>query len=81
MTKRIAQFMSLGKFRNRLQYKCKRNVITYKLVDEYYTSKLCSNCGGYNDIGSSKKYKCNCCENNIDRDINSAKNIYMQVLK
>jgi transposase len=46
-------------------------------VSEYLTSKTCSICRNINDeLGSSKTYKCTNCPICIDRDINSAINIY-----
>ena len=45
--------------------------------NEYLTSKSCCNCGNIKDnLGSSKIYKCDKCNMNLDRDINAAINIY-----
>lgn len=66
-------------FQQRLEYKCKIYGIRYKLVDEKYTSKTCSICGNINDkLGGNKIYKCNKCENIMDRDINACRNIYIK---
>ena len=47
------------------------------LVNEYKTSKTCCECGNEkNDLGCKKTYKCSECLLIIDRDINSAINIY-----
>jgi len=78
MTKRVAMKMSFYKFTQRLKYMCERKGITLQIVDEAYTSKLCSNCGGYTDVEGSKEYKCNHCGILIDRDVNGAKNIAMR---
>jgi len=76
MTKRIAMLMKLYVFKQRLQYKCKLNKIGYKEIDEAYTSKCCSNCGLLNNkLGTLKKYKCQACNQKLDRDVNGAINI------
>ncbi len=49
-----------------------------QLINEYLTSKLCSGCGEYNDVGKSKIYEYSTCKLKIDRDINGAKNIGMK---
>jgi putative transposase len=42
------------------------------MVDERYTSKICSKCGNLKeDLGGNKIYKCNECKMEIDRDVNS----------
>ena len=46
-------------------------------VDEYLTSKTCSECGyRHKNLGSNKIYHCEICNLTIDRDINAAINIY-----
>lgn len=67
-------------FQQRLAFKCKENGNNYKLVDEKYTSKTCSICGEIkNDLGGNKLYKCEnkMCLLEIDRDVNGARNIYI----
>ena len=49
MTKRIGYRLKFYQFRQKLEHKCKINRIEYKVVDEKYTSKVCSFCGDYND--------------------------------
>ncbi len=78
MMKRVAMKMSFYKFKERLKYKCQRHKINLQLINEYLTSKLCSRCGEYNDVGSSKIYKCTSCKLCIDRDVNAAKNIALR---
>ena len=68
-------------FKQRLQYKCKINNSIYNEVDESWTSKMCSKCGSFNDVKSSKIYKCKECKIVIDRDANGARNIYLKSLK
>ena len=59
----------------KLQYKCNANGNIFILTNEAYTTKLCSNCGTYKDIGISRIYNCNNCNRTYDRDFNSSKNI------
>ena len=40
-----------------------------------------SDCSYYNDIGSSKIYKCSNCNKTYDRDIKSAGCIYLKALQ
>jgi IS605 OrfB family transposase len=78
-TKRILQMLSHYKFRERLKSKCEEYNIKYLEVDESYTSKVCSNCGFYKkDLGSNKRYDCNKCHINIDRDYNACRNILIK---
>ena len=68
-------------FCQRLQFKCKQNNVTFKLVNESYTSKVCSNCGNKNDnLGAATVYNCDNCTTVIDRDVNGARNIYIKNL-
>ena len=63
----------------RLKYKCIQRNAKYKLVNEYYTSKMCSNCGNIKeDLGSSKIYKCDKCGIKIGRDINGGRGIMIR---
>ena len=66
-------------FRQRLNYKCTLNKVNYVLVNECYTSKICSCCGFYNDkLRGEKIYNCKTCNISMDRDINACRNIYMK---
>ena len=47
------------------------------LIREEYTSKICSYCLNLKDIGKSRIYECDICKNKFDRDLNSAKNIFI----
>ena len=79
MTKRIGYSMSLYKFRKRLEYKCQAKRIKFKIINERYTSKMCSCCGKiHNNLGGSETFKCNGCKMVLDRDINGARNIYLK---
>ena len=63
-----------------LSYKCNRAIT----VDRYFpSSKTCSNCGNIKDdlTLSDRTYKCRCCGNTIDRDMNAAINLRNEGLK
>lgn len=79
MLKRISKCFKFYVFKGRLKYKCFLNGVKYYHVDEYGTSKYCSNCAYYHvNLGSSKIYNCPSCHMCIDRDINAAKNILIR---
>ena len=66
-------------FTQRLELKCQLNNVNYELIDESYTSKVCSCCGNYNkDLGAAKVYDCKECKISIDRDANGSRNIYIK---
>ena len=78
MNKRIASTFKFYQFRKKLTYKCILKSCKLSIVDEYNTTKACSNCSTLNNIGSSKEYLCSGCNNKYPRDINSAKNILLR---
>jgi len=79
MVKRIAYKMRFYVYRQRLEYKCKLHNIGLKIIDERYTSKICSYCGWYNkNLGGKKEYKCDDCKRNMDRDVNGCRGIYIK---
>lgn len=66
-------------FRKRLEYKCAITNTGYRLINEMYTSKMCSNCCTYNKkLKGEYIYNCNKCKISIDRDCNGCRNIYMK---
>jgi putative transposase len=66
-------------FKQRLVYKCNLTKTNFMIVDESYTSKICSNCGNYNDkLKGEKTYNCENCQLSIDRDINACRNIMIK---
>ena len=82
VTKRLSHLMKLYVFENRLKYKCYLAHTKYRIVDEKYTSKMCTYCGNIkSDLGTAKIYNCNKCGKTIGRDINGARNIYMVDMK
>ena len=81
ITKRIGLAYSFYKFKEKLKYKSQVRGNNYMEVKENYTSRICSNCGNYNDkLESNKIYNCNKCFKIIDRDVNAARNIYLKTL-
>lgn len=81
INKRIASRLRFYKFRQRLEYKCQCNGSNYKLIDEKYTSKMCSNCSHYDEyLGAKEIYKCKNCKITIDRDANSSRGITIKGL-
>jgi putative transposase len=79
MTKRVVSGLSFYKFKQRLAYKCSIHGITYREIDERYTSKICSHCGHIHDtLGGSKTFKCPSCNVIMDRDINGCRGIYLK---
>ena len=82
MTKRIALMMRLYVFTERLKFKCSIKGCDYGMINEMYTSKMCTFCGNIKeDLGSNKIYDCDKCKTSIGRDVNGARNIYILGLK
>ena len=78
-SKRMMGILSHYVFRTRLTEKCKQRGNEVFFVDESYTSKTCSCCGQLNNkLGSNKVFNCQYCDLEIDRDINSARNILIK---
>lgn len=65
-------------FRTRLQYKCEMLGIQFVLADRFFaSSKICSFCGNVKKglKLSDRTYKCEHCNNTIDRDLNASINL------
>jgi transposase len=78
MLKRIGLMMRFSEFRNRLRYKCLINGIKIEVIDEAYTSKVCSTCSNCkHELEGEKEYECNICNIKRDRDFNSATNMIL----
>lgn len=78
MNKRIGSTFRFYQFKEKLIYKCILRDCKFTFIDEYNTTKACSNCSTLNDIGSSKEYLCKECKKRYPRDINSSKNILLR---
>ena len=78
VTKRQLQMERHGKFIARLQEKCEEKKVKCEIVTERMTTKTCSRCFEVNDPKCSETYECSKCNLIIGRDINAAKNIYIQ---
>jgi transposase len=82
MTKRIGLMLSHYKFRQRLQYKCVTRKNNMEIINESYTSKVCSNCSNYKkELRNEKIYSCDNCGKQIDRDINGCRGILIKSLE
>lgn len=77
--KRIASSLRFYEFINKLEFKCKEYNINLKLVDESYTSKICSFCKQTAIINNDRTLKCSC-NLSLDRDINGCVNILLKSL-
>ena len=79
MTKRIALKLRFYEYHQRLAYKCKLNKTGLRVIDEKYTSKMCSKCGWCNNkLGGQKIFNCEECGIKIDRDVNGCRGIYIK---
>ena len=78
INKRIGSSLRFYQFREKLIYKCILNNCKYSLINEFNTTKSCSNCSTINNIGTSKEYICKKCKKEFPRDVNSSKNILLK---
>ena len=67
-------------FRQRLIQKAELKGKTVIETDEQYPTKTCGNCGKINYITVEKKFDCEECGQNLDRDINASRNILIRFL-
>ena len=83
VTRQKANFIGHFQFRERFKHICKKYGTQYVEVDEYMTTKTCSNCGKINEnLEGSRIFGCSCRPNNPTfRDSNAAKNIAKQGMK
>lgn len=65
---------SFGQLRSFIDYKARLNGVKFVVVEPAYTSQTCSVC---HHIGTrkNKSFKCTNCGNDMDADVNAAKNI------
>ena len=79
LTKRVAYRFKFYTFQQRLEYKCKLRGVNYKVIDEKYTSQMCSICGHIDkELGGSRVYNCHNCKCILDRDVNGCRGIYIK---
>jgi transposase len=77
INERIMLAFNFTLFYKRLEYKCMMNKINFRIVNENYTTKICTSCGHYNET-DGRKYVCNNCNFSTDRDINACKGILIK---
>lgn len=78
LKKRILNGLSVYKFKEKLKYKSESRGINLQFVNEAYTTQMCSYCSNlYPKIGASKIYNCEKCKKQLDRDVNSCRNMQM----
>jgi putative transposase len=80
MARRILHKQSHSGFIKRLKEKGEMSGIYVKVVSEHLTTKTCGRCFNQYNVESAKTYDCPTCKLKIDRDINAARNIYIQQL-
>jgi IS605 OrfB family transposase len=82
MNKRIIQCLSFYSFLEKLKYKCLIKNTDLKIVDEHYTSKMCTLCTNIKeDLKGDKTYNCTVCNISIKRDYNGSRNIFLKSIK
>jgi putative transposase len=79
MHKRIASSLRFYEFIQKLKFKCNEYNVNLTLVDESYTSKICSFCKQITTINNNRQLNCSC-NLSLDRDINGCINILLKSL-
>jgi transposase len=77
-TKRVMMALAITKFYQRLTAKCQIKHVQLIDGDESYTTKGCDHCGLINRVGGSEHFKCTGCGRKADRDVHSARNIFLK---
>lgn len=79
--KDLAYKLRFYEFRERMKYKCISKGVNYKVINESYTSKVCTHCSNYNkNLKNERIYECIKCDTVIDRDLNGARNILLKAI-
>lgn len=83
ISKKILRHLRIRGLIEKLKFKCSTRNTTLILVDEKYTSRTCSFCGFWKEnLGGAKRFNCDGCKINIDRDFNACRNmLYKSTLK
>jgi IS605 OrfB family transposase len=71
-------FLSMFKFKKRLEEKCLDNGNDFLFIDESFTTRTCTKCGKINDKKKEKIITCSKCNFETDRDFQGARNIYLK---
>jgi transposase len=61
--------LSHSKFRERLLYYGKTKGINVYVVNEHYTTKICSHCGELKTMGGNNIYNCEACNTEITTEL------------
>jgi transposase len=77
-TKTVLMALAIAKFYERLTAKCQVKHVQLIDGDECYTTKGCDHCGLINRIGDSEHFTCVECGREADRDVHSARNIFLK---
>ena len=79
--KRTLMALSLFKFHQRLEYKAQQYHAHLQVINEAYTTKVCSCCAVVNEgIGSQRVFACKSCNHRCDRDVDGARCIAIKAL-
>jgi putative transposase len=80
-TKRSLMALSLFKFHQRLAFKAQQYHAQCMVVNEAYTTKVCSCCGIVNEnVGCQRVFRCASCSHSCDRDVDGARCIAIKAL-
>ena len=77
-TKSVLMALAVLKFYERLEAKSQGKHVQLINGDECYATKGCDRCGLINRIGGSERFRCTGCGRDADRDIHSARNIFLK---
>ncbi len=76
---RLLDIYSHYKFQQKILYQGTKYGCDVRIIDEYYTTKTCGNCGNINNfVGNSDIFWCPCCKIEMHRDYQAARNIYLK---
>lgn len=79
--KRSLMALSLFKFHQRLAFKAQQHHAHIIIVNEAYTTKVCSCCAAVNEsVGSQRVFTCKACQHQCDRDVDGARCIAIKAL-
>jgi putative transposase len=76
---RVLNIYSHYKFQQKILYQGTKYGCDVRIIDEYYTTKTCGNCGNINNfVGNSDVFWCPFCKIEMHRDYQAARNIYLK---